>query len=81
MISAQVDMIVLDEIDVALDYGLLALDDVLALLADKPLQVELVLTGRNAHPQVVEQADLVTEMRKIKHPYDQGTSGRQGIEF
>jgi cob(I)alamin adenosyltransferase len=81
MISAQVDIIVLDEINVALDYGLLALDDVLALLAEKPPQVELVLTGRNAHPKVVEQADLVTEMRKIKHPYDQGTGGRQGIEF
>ena len=81
MTSTQVDIIVLDEISVALDYGLLDLDDVLALLDDRPPQVELVLTGRNVHPDVAERADLVTEMRQVRHPYDRGIAGRQGIEF
>jgi cob(I)alamin adenosyltransferase len=81
MVRAQVDILVLDEINVALDYGLLELEDVLELLDAKPPSVELVLTGRNAHPQVVKRADLVTEMRKVKHPYDEGILGRKGIEF
>lgn len=81
MTNEQADIVVLDEINVALDYGLLDLAEVLALLDDKPPTVELVLTGRNAHPEIIQRADLVTEMRKIKHPYDQGVDGRQGIEF
>jgi cob(I)alamin adenosyltransferase len=81
MSGGQTDIIVLDEINVALDFGLLDLEDVLALLDEKPPVVELILTGRNAHPEVVQRADLVTEMRKVKHPYDQGLNGRRGIEF
>lgn len=81
MLGGLIDVVVLDEVNVALDYGLLDLEDVLALLDGKPPAVELVLTGRNAHPQVVARADLVTEMRKVKHPYDRGLDGRQGIEF
>jgi cob(I)alamin adenosyltransferase len=81
MANEQADIVVLDEINVALDYGLVDLAGVLALLDDKPPKVELVLTGRNAHPAIIQRADLVTEMRKVKHPYDQGTDGRQGIEF
>ena len=81
MTSGKADIVVLDEIDVALDYGLLELDAVLALLDSKPPAVELILTGRNAHPEIVRRADLVTEMRKVKHPYDQGVGGRKGIEF
>jgi cob(I)alamin adenosyltransferase len=79
--GGQVDILVLDEINVALDYGLLELEAVLALLDVRPPGVELVLTGRNAHPELIRRADLVTEMRKVKHPYDQGTGARQGIEF
>ena len=81
MAGERADIVVLDEINVALDYGLLDLEAVLALLDDKPLSVDLVLTGRNAHPEVIRRADLVTEMREVKHPYDRGVAGRQGIEF
>ena len=81
MNGGQADIVVLDEINVALDYGLLDLEAVLALLDGKPPAVELILTGRNAQPEVIQRADLVTEMRKVKHPYDQGINGRQGIEF
>jgi cob(I)alamin adenosyltransferase len=77
----QVDLVVLDEINIALSYGLVNLEAVLALLDDKPPTIELILTGRDAHPAVVRRADLVTEMRCVKHPYDQGIGGRQGIEF
>jgi cob(I)alamin adenosyltransferase len=81
LFDGQADIVVLDEINVALHYGLLDLGAVLALLEEKPATVELVLTGRDAHPEVTRRADLVTEMRKVKHPYDQGIKGRQGIEF
>ena len=81
MVSGQADIIILDEVNVALDYGLLDLEAILALLREKPPAVELILTGRNAHPDIIHLADLVTEMHKVKHPYDEGISGRQGIEF
>jgi cob(I)alamin adenosyltransferase len=81
MAERQADIVVLDEVNVALDYGLVELGDLLALLDEKPPDVELVLTGRNAHPQVLDRADLVTEMRKVKHPYDAGVAARQGIEY
>jgi cob(I)alamin adenosyltransferase len=81
MLGDSADIVVLDEINVALDYGLLDLDRVFALLDDRPPGVELILTGRNAHPEVIDRADLVTEMRKIAHPHDRGISGRRGVEF
>ena len=81
MTGAQADIVVLDEINVALDYGLLDLQAVLAFLDERPPSVELVLTGRNAHPEVIKRAGLVTEMRKVKHPHDVGLDGRLGIEF
>jgi cob(I)alamin adenosyltransferase len=81
MISGQADIVVLDEVNVALDYGLLELQDLLAFLDEKPPAVELVLTGRNAHPEILRRADLVTEMRQVRHPHDQNINGRQGIEF
>nr|MBC7245324.1 cob(I)yrinic acid a,c-diamide adenosyltransferase [Chloroflexota bacterium] len=79
--NGQYDVVILDEINVALDYGLISLEQMLALLDAKPPHVELVLTGRNAHPQVVKRADLVTEMREVKHPYRLGIEGRKGIEY
>jgi len=75
------DVVILDEVNVALDYGLISLPQMLELLDARPPEVELVLTGRGAHPQVVQRADLVTEMRAIKHPYDAGIDGRKGIEY
>jgi cob(I)alamin adenosyltransferase len=75
------DVVVLDEINVALDFGLISLTQVLELLDARPSHVELVLTGRRAHPRVIERADLVTEMRAIKHPYDSGVAARKGVEY
>ena len=75
------DVVILDEVNVAVDYGLIGLDDLLALLEVKPDHVELVLTGRSAHPEIVKRADLVTEMLAIKHPYNAGVMGRRGIEY
>jgi cob(I)alamin adenosyltransferase len=81
MLNGQYDIVILDEINVALDFGLIGLAEVLSLLDARPEKVELVLTGRYAHPEVVKRADLVTEMLDIKHPYTEGVMGRKGIEY
>ena len=74
------DILVLDEINVALDFGLVSLDQVLSLMEGKPENMELILTGRYAHPEVVKRADLVTEMLEIKHYYaEKGVDARDGI--
>jgi cob(I)alamin adenosyltransferase len=75
------DLVILDEINVAVDYNLISLEDVLRLLKEKPEGVELVLTGRYASPELVKQADLVTEMLEIKHPYEEGVLARKGIDY
>lgn len=75
------DLVVLDEINVAVYFNLIELEEVLQLIKDKPSHVELILTGRNADSRLIEVADLVTEMVKIKHPYDSGVKARKGIEF
>ena len=74
-------LVILDEVNVALDWGLIELDDVLDLIARRPQHVELVLTGRGAPPQLSAVADLVTEMREIKHPYQKGVVSRRGIDY
>lgn len=74
------DLVILDEINGAVSFGLVGVDEVLALLAKKPAAVELVLTGRNADEKVIAAADLVTEMREIKHYYKAGVPARVGIE-
>jgi cob(I)alamin adenosyltransferase len=79
--SGSYEMIVLDEINYVLDYGLLPVEEVLEVLKNKPKSLHLVLTGRNARPEIIEQADLVTEMREIKHPYQKGIKAQKGIEF
>jgi len=79
--SGDYDVVVLDEINVALDYNLIELGEVLTLIESKPEKVELVLTGRGAHPEIVKRADLVTEMLDIKHPFNEGAKGRRGIEY
>ncbi|HWI41419.1 MAG TPA: cob(I)yrinic acid a,c-diamide adenosyltransferase [Verrucomicrobiae bacterium] len=78
--SGAFDLVVLDEINGAVSFGLLEVEQVLDLMRHKPPQVELVLTGRNADPRVIEAADLVTEMTEIKHYYRQGVPARIGIE-
>ena len=75
------DILILDEINVAVDYGLVVLSDLLHLLDTKPDGVELVLTGRNANPEVMEKADLVTEMVERKHYYRNGIGAREGVEI
>lgn len=75
------DLVVLDEINGAVGFGLIDVEQVLDLIARKPERVELVLTGRNAHERVIEAADLVTEMREIKHYYAAGVPARTGIEM
>lgn len=75
------DMLILDEINVALDYALIPLESVIELVMSKPHELELILTGRSAPQKLIEAADLVTEMREIKHPYRQGVQARRGVEY
>jgi cob(I)alamin adenosyltransferase len=75
------DLIILDEIVFCLSRGLACLEDVKDLIACRDEHVELVLTGRGASQELIEMADLVTEMKPIKHPYDKGIGARRGIEY
>ena len=79
--SKEYDIVVLDEINVAMSLKLLEVGEVLTLIEDKPEKVELVLTGRGAPSAIIEAADLVTEMVEIKHPYNEGVGARKGIEY
>jgi cob(I)alamin adenosyltransferase len=79
--SKQWDMIILDEINYAIKFGILSLEAVLELLEAKPEALHLVLTGREARPEIIDKADLVTEMKEIKHPYKKGIKAQKGIEF
>jgi cob(I)alamin adenosyltransferase len=74
------DVVILDEINVAVHYGLITVHDALALMDLKPDTLELVLTGRDAPPEVIKRADLVTEMVAVKHYFDKGIPSRKGIE-
>jgi len=74
------DMLILDEILIALRDGFLKEGEILELLATKPQSLEIVLTGRGATRKIIERADLVTEMKKIKHPFSRGIKGKEGIE-
>lgn len=81
ILSDKYDMIILDEINYVISYGLLPVEEVLALFEEKPDRLHLILTGRDAHQSIVERADLVTEMNKIKHQYSKGIKAQKGIEF
>ncbi len=81
MLSGNYNLVILDEVNVAVNYKLIELDEVVRLIGDKPRNVELILTGRYADARLIELADLVTEMVKIKHPYDKGVKARKGIEY
>jgi len=74
-------MIVLDELNIALRYDYLDIEDVLATLAAKPADTHVIITGRNAKPELIEAADLVTEMTLVKHPFRAGVKAQMGIEF
>lgn len=79
--SGEYDIVVLDEINVVINLKMISVDKVVKLVKSKPKHVELILTGRNAPAQIIEVADLVTEMKEVKHPYAQGTPSRKGIEY
>ncbi len=79
--SAKYDLVILDEANVALKLGLIRTDDIIDIIRSKPRNVELVLTGRYCPRTLLKYADLVTEMRKIKHPFDKGVAARKGIEY
>ncbi len=81
MLSGNYDIVILDEINVAVHLGVADLKAVLELMDIKPEKVELVLTGRYAHPEIIDRADYVLEMKKIKHHFDLGVEAREGIEF
>ncbi len=81
MLSGRYDLVVLDEVNVAVAWKLIELDEMVRLIGDRPVNVELILTGRHAHTSLIEMADLVTECLKVKHPYDKGILAREGIDY
>ena len=80
MLSSEYDLIVLDEIFVSIYFGLIEKEDVIEFLSDKPQSVELILTGRYCPQEIIDKADLVTEMTEVKHYYEKGVLSRRGIE-
>ena len=74
-------LIILDEANIAIDMGILDVDEVVETLQNKPEEMEIVLTGRNAHPKIVEIAHLVSEIKPVKHYWDTGIVARKGIEY
>jgi cob(I)alamin adenosyltransferase len=81
ILGSQYDLVILDEINYAISYKMLDPHVVANALRNKPEMVHVILTGRNAHPSLVELADMVTEMREVKHPFHKGTSAQRGIEY
>src|SRR3989338_4354211 len=82
MMSGKYDVVIFDEINYVIDYNYLNVNEVIEALKKKPEMVHVILTGRNAKPELIETADLVTEMKEIKHPFkDQGILAQRGIEF
>ncbi|MDR1404825.1 MAG: cob(I)yrinic acid a,c-diamide adenosyltransferase [Candidatus Methanoplasma sp.] len=79
--SGKYDLVILDEINVAVDWKLLDSDEVIDMLRGRPKNIEIVLTGRGASREIIDYADLVTEMLMVKHPFDCGISARKGIEY
>ena len=79
--KAEHDIVILDEVLCAIKFGLIACDEVVNLVKMKPPDMELILTGRGAPAELIDLADLVTEMRQIKHPFQRGVTARKGIEY
>ena len=77
----ELDLVVLDELNVALRYEQLPLADVIAVLKDRPRDKHVCITGRDAHPDLIAIADLVTEMRLVKHPFAEGVKAQRGVDF
>jgi len=81
IMSGQWDMVVLDEINYAISYGMLDPIKVVETLKQRPDHVHVILTGRNAHASIIEIADTVTEMKQVKHAYEKGVMAQRGIEY
>ncbi|MBI4164577.1 MAG: cob(I)yrinic acid a,c-diamide adenosyltransferase [Acidobacteria bacterium] len=81
MAGGEYDLIILDEINYAISYKMLSPELVAEALRGKPEMLHVILTGRNAHPAIIELADMVTEMREVKHPYHKGIPAQRGIEY
>jgi cob(I)alamin adenosyltransferase len=81
ILSGKWDLVILDEINYAISYGMLDPEKVVETLKRKPEMVHVILTGRNAHAKIVEVADTVTEMRQVKHAYEAGILAQRGIEY
>ena len=79
--SGKYDIVILDEINYAVNLQLISINDVLNLIKNKPSDVDLVLTGNYAKDEVIEMADLVTEMKQVKHPFQRGIKAKEGIDF
>ncbi|MFH1655428.1 MAG: cob(I)yrinic acid a,c-diamide adenosyltransferase [Candidatus Omnitrophota bacterium] len=79
--SKKFDVVILDEANIAINLKLLKIAEVLDVLKKAPVRIELILTGRYAHPMLIKLADYVTQMREIKHPFKKKVTGRKGIEF
>lgn len=79
--SGKYDLVILDEINYVISYRMLDVEKVAAALQARPERVHVICTGRNAHPKLVEAADLVTEMREVKHPYTKGILAQRGIDY
>jgi cob(I)alamin adenosyltransferase len=75
------DLVILDEINYVISYKMLDPDEIVEALKGRPERVHVICTGRNAHPKLVEIADLVTEMREVKHPYTKGILAQRGIDY
>ncbi len=80
MLSGEYDVIILEEANVAVKYGLIPVQELIDMIIAKPKSVEMVITGRNASPLILDMADLVTEMKPVKHYYSKGVKARLGIE-
>lgn len=79
--SGNYQLIILDEANIAIDLGLIDIEEMKCFLTQKPVDLEIVLTGRNAHPEIVELAHLVSEIQPVKHYWDIGVKAREGIEY
>jgi cob(I)alamin adenosyltransferase len=79
--SGDYDIVVLDEITYPITYGWVDVDDVIATLRDRPPNLHIVITGREAHEKLIEVADLVTEMKEVKHPFTSGIKAQPGVDF
>ena len=79
--SKKYQLIILDEINVCIDLSMIKISEIKEVLINRPKNIEIVLTGRRAHPELIAMAHLVTEMKPVKHYFEQGVSARQGIEY